>query len=306
MFCLAGVESLKSGGEILKSSKGIFYVVLSSLSFGIMPILAKLAYSREMTTYAVLFLRFSLAAIMLFCYLILRKISFRLNKKQIFMVIILGVFGYSATALSLFISYRYISAGLATNIMYIYPIIVTVLSFFIYKDKFTFTKIIALLLCIIGVFIMAGKISGSFNLKGIIFALMSSGFYSFYVMGISHSEIKKINSYLMTFYLSIISGIIMFIMGEATHTMNLSLITPYSFVCVLLLAFISTVVALMAFLKGVKLIGPANASILSTLEPVASLILGWLILKENITFRIALGCIFILISVFVLSKKSQY
>ena len=280
-------------------------MILSSLSFGIMPILAKLAYKRGMTTYAVLFLRFSLAAIMLLCYLIFKKISFRLNKKQIFMVIILGVFGYSATALSLFISYRYISAGLATSIMYIYPVIVTILSFFIYKDKFTFTKIIALLLCITGVFIMAGKVSGSLNLKGIIFALMSSGFYSFYVIGISHSEIKKINSYLMTFYLSMISGIIMFIMGESTHTMNLSVITPYSFVCVLILAFISTVVALMAFLKGVKLIGPANASILSTLEPVASLILGWLILKENITFRIALGCVFILTSVFVLSKKKR-
>lgn len=287
----------------MKNSKGIFYVVLSSLSFGIMPILAKLAYSRGMTTYSVLFLRFSFAAVMLFCYLILKKISFRMNKKQTFMIIILGVFGYSATALSLFISYRYISAGLATSIMYIYPVIVTILSFFIYKDKLTFTKIIALLLCITGVFIMAGKASGSFNLKGIIFALMSSGFYSFYVMGASYSEVEKINSYLMTFYLSIISCIVMFIMGESTHTMDLGMITPYSFICVLLLAFISTVVALMAFLQGVRLIGPANASILSTLEPVASLILGWLILKENITFRITLGCIFVLTSVVILSKK---
>lgn len=288
----------------MKNTKGILYIVLSSLSFGVMPILAKLAYRQGLSTYTVLFLRFSFAAVMLLAYLLIKKISFKLNKKQIFMVIILSIFGYSATALSLFISYKYISAGLATNILYIYPVIVTISSYFVYKDKLNLYKIFALFFCIAGVFTMAGKVNDSFNPIGIIFALMSAAFYSFYVMGASHNEVKKINSYLMTFYLSIVSSIIMLSMGTATHTLNFRIINTYSLVCVLLLALISTVVALMAFLEGVRLIGPANASILSTLEPVGSLVLGWLVLNEGINAQTIFGCILILSSVLVLTRGS--
>jgi drug/metabolite transporter (DMT)-like permease len=288
----------------MKNTKGILYIVLSSLSFGVMPILAKLAYRQGLSTYTVLFLRFSFAALMLLVYLMIKKISFKLNRKQLFMVVILGIFGYSATALSLFISYKYISAGLATNILYIYPVIVTISSYFVYKDKLNLNKFAALFLCIAGVFTMAGKVNGSFNPIGIIFALMSAVFYSFYVMGTSHSEVKKINSYLMTFYLSIVSSIVMFSMGAATHTLNFGIINAYGLTCVLFLALISTVVALMAFLEGVRLIGPANASILSTLEPVGSLVLGWLVLNEGINAQTVFGCVLILSSVLVLTRAN--
>lgn len=290
----------------MKQTKGILYIVLSSTSFGIMPVLTKLAYARGVSTYTVLFLRFGFAALMLLGYILLKGISLKLTRRQAILVTVLGAFGYSATALCLFLSYKYISSGLATNILYVYPAIVTVISLFIYKERFHWAKAASLVLCIGGAFTMAGDTSSKIRPLGILLALMSSGFYSFYVLGTSHSEIKKINSYVMTFYLSITASVIMFIIGVYLNDINISVITPYSLTCIILVAFISTVVALMTFLEGVRIIGPSNASILSTLEPVVSLILGVVILKENFTFRIAGGCFMIILSVLILARQQNF
>ena len=104
----------------------------------------------------------------------------------------------------------------------------------------------------------------------------------------------------MTFYVSIVSAITMGILGVGSNTLNFKF-TFYSFVCVLLLAFISTVVALMAFLQGVKIIGPSKASILSTLEPIVSLVLGYFILKQAVNFQQVLGSILIISAVLLLT-----
>lgn len=78
-------------------------------------------------------------------------------------------------------------------------------------------------------------------------------------------------------------------------------INPYAIVAIVGISFISTVIALMAFLKGVKIIGASNAAVLSTLEPIVSIVLGVIILKEKITPIIILGSILILVSVVIIT-----
>ena len=284
----------------MKNINGILYIVLSSVAFGVMPILAKLAYNEGATTYSVLFLRFIFAAIMIFYYLIKNKISLKLSKKQILLVILLGIFGYSGTAGCLFLAYNYISVGLATMVLYTYPIIVSLLSYFIYNEKLYTKKIICFILSLVGLYALIGVNTASLNAKGLLLSAMSAIFYSLYVIGASSTEIKKINCFVMTFYVSIVSAVTMGILGVGTNTLNFNF-TFYSLVCVLLLAFISTVVALMAFLQGVKIIGPSKASILSTLEPIVSLILGYFILKQVVTLQQVFGSILIIFAVLLLT-----
>jgi drug/metabolite transporter (DMT)-like permease len=279
---------------------GVLYLLLASVSFGVMPILAKLAYAHGANSYSVLFLRFIFAAVMLLYYLLTKKISLRLNKKQFLIIALLGVVGYSATSGFIFLAYSYISVGLATMIMYTYPAIVTLLSFIIYKEKLYTRKVISLLISLAGIYTLIGVGEISLNFKGVAFAFLSAIFYSMYVLGASHSEIKKVNSYVMTFYISLTSGVTMLIFGVSTNNINFN-IDYYGLVCILLLAFISTVVALMAFIQGVKIIGPSKASILSTLEPIVSLILGLLILKESISIQVLFGSIMIIASILILT-----
>lgn len=286
----------------MEKIKGILYIILSAIAFGIMPILAKLSYRGGANTYTTLFLRFLFAAIMLLYYLKTKRISLKLNKKQFFLVFIIGMFGYTFTATSLFMSYNYISIGMASMILYTYPAIVTLLSYMFYKEKIYARKMFSLIISLIGIYILIDKGSVSFNLRGIILAGIAAVLYSLYVLGASLKEIKEINSYVLTFYISCISAVVMFIAAITTSNFNMH-ISFYGLVSILLLAFISTVVALMTFLEGVRIIGPSKASIFSTLEPIVGLILGILLLGEPISARIIIGSILIVVSIGILAKE---
>jgi len=285
----------------MEKIKGILYIILSASAFGIMPILAKLSYRGGANTYTTLFLRFFFAAIMLLYYLKSKGISMKLTKKQLILVLIIGIFGFTFTTSSLFMSYNYIGIGMASMIFYTYPSIVTLMSYVVYKEKIYPRKIISLIISLIGIYILIDRASVTFNLKGIILAGIASVLYSFYVLGASHKEFKDINSYVLTFYISCASAIVMFLAANATSNFNIH-ISFYALVAILLLAFISTVVALMAFLEGVRIIGPSKASIFSTIEPIVGLILGTLILGEPISSRIIIGSIMIVMSVAILTK----
>ncbi|ARC84511.1 DMT family transporter [Clostridium argentinense] len=286
----------------MKKNYGILYVVMSATFFGIMPILAKVAYSGGANTQTTLFLRFSFAAIILFLYLRFKKISIKLKKNQLIFVFVLGIIGYTMMSVLLFMAYNYMSVGIATMTLYIYPAIVTILSSVIYKERINAKKIICLSLCIIGIFIMIDLGSASFSIIGVILSLLASLCYSWYVLGASSNYIKSIDSYVMSFYVSLSSALATFVIGLITNNLNFH-IKAYGLVAIVIIAFISTVVALMAFLQGVKIIGPSSAAIFGTLEPIVSLILGALILGEALTFKTMLGSFFIITSMVILAKE---
>jgi drug/metabolite transporter (DMT)-like permease len=286
----------------MKRIKGILYIILSASAFGMMPILAKLSYRGGANTYTALFFRFFFAAFMVLYYLKSKGISLKLEKKQLKLILIIGVFGFTVTSISLFMSYNYISIGMATMIFYTYPTIVTFLSYVFYREIMYPRKIISLIISLIGIYILIDKGSVSFNLKGIVLAGLAALLYSLYVMGTSHKETKLINSYVLTFYISCASAFVMFILAMATSNFSMD-ISFYGLVSLLLLAFISTVVALMAFLEGVRIIGPSKSAIFSTLEPIVALILGVLILGETISVRIVVGSIMIVMSIIILTRE---
>lgn len=286
----------------MKKIYGILCVVLSSIAFGIMPIIVKVAVNNGMNMYSILFYRFSIAIFLLLIVIKLKHYSLRLSKKQMLYTILIGVLGYSFTSISLFISYNYISVGTATTIHFLYPAIVTMCTVIFFKDKLHVRKLFALLLSLIGVYMLIGGTSGSLNIKGVSLAALSSVFYSFYIIGISNSEIRKINNYVLTFYISLIACVVMLLFGNVMGGFSFVL-NPIQIILMMCLAFISTVLALIMFVAGVKIIGPSNASILSTLEPIVSIILGVLVLGEILTLHIIIGCCFILMSVALLSLK---
>lgn len=284
----------------MRRINGVFYAMLSAAAFGVMPILAKIAYKGGVNAVTVLAFRFLFAAIMIFPLMIVKKISFEINKKELRDVFIVGGGSYAVGCLTLFLAYNYMSVGLATTMHFIYPIVVTIISVIFFKEKLKKPKIFALILSCIGIYLLVG--GGKENLApvGVFFAIISGIFYSFYIISAGHSSIGKMDVFCATFYLSIASSSILFISAICTGSL-VTAIKAQSIVAILGISFISTVIALMAFLKGVKIIGASNAAVLSTLEPIVSLILGVIILKEKLTPIIIFGSILILISVVIIT-----
>ncbi|MEG3041156.1 MAG: DMT family transporter, partial [Clostridium sp.] len=283
--------------------RGIFYIVIASVAFGVMPILAKLAYEGGANAISTLALRFTFASLLLFYYIKSKNISLKITKEQFKIIFFLGVVGYSMTSILLFIAYNYIDVGIAGMILHTYPLMVMILSIIIYKEKFKLKKLIYLIITTLGVFIMLDIKGSNFNTLGVVLVLSSAFCYSIYVLGASNKKIRNINSYVITFYISVISAIVGGGIGIISNSF-VGRINFYGLISILLIAFISTVIALMTFLKGVKLIGPTNAAIFSALEPIVSLVLGIIVLGEPITVKIVVGSIMIILVMIALAKDT--
>lgn len=284
--------------------KGIIFAILSSVAFGLMPIFAKVAYNNGSNTSTVLSFRFLVAAIILFIFGIITKTSFKVSKKQLITLILIGSLGYTFTTETLFLSYRYMSVGLATTIHFIYPAFVCIFSFLVFKEKLSKNKVGALILSAVGVYLLVGVSNSGINLKGVGLALVSGVSYSCCILSMNNKAIKTLDNKVMTFYFSLFAGstitLLSYFNGGLTLHFNRELIFSYFG-----LSVVSTIIATILLIKAVKVIGATSASILGTFEPIVSLILGVALFNESITSIMIFGTILILFSVIIISMESK-
>ncbi|WP_234124340.1 DMT family transporter [Clostridium hydrogenum] len=288
----------------MNNYKGIAYALLSSTAFGIMPILARIAYANGSNPTTVLIFRFLFSTLILFTYLKLSDINVNLKKRQALLLIFIGITGYTITTQALFISYNYLGAGLATTLHFIYPVVVCIASFVFFKTKMSIKKIISLLLAAIGVYSLVGFKSATINIFGVSLALFSGLAYGITLIALNLKSIKSLDNRVTTMYLCLGSTIGTVLCGTFNNSIvlnvNLKIVS-----CCLGISIISTILSIILLLKAIEIIGVSSSSILGTFEPIVSIILGVLFLDEVLTFAILLGSTLILISTIILAKEKN-
>ncbi|MCT4619289.1 MAG: DMT family transporter [Marinisporobacter sp.] len=288
----------------MKKIYGVIYSMISAVLFGIQAILAKIAYNNGVSTTNLLIFKFFFGAVMLFSYILVKNIDFKINRKQWNRLVFLGISGYGLTAFLLFFSYQYVSVGLATVLHFIYPMVVAFLAFILYKEKLKIDKTVALILSVVGIYFLVGDGHLHLNMKGVSLALISGISYAIYMVGVANKLFDDVNNYVMTFYLSVVATIFVISLGIINNSI-LFPINKSGIIMGLIIAFISSVIAPMLLLEGIRIIGPSNAAILSTFEPIIGTVLGILILHESFTTKIAIGSILILISVVLVTIANK-
>ena len=288
----------------MDSYKGFLYAILSSLSYAIMPIFAKVAYDNGSNSTSALIFRFLIAGVILLIYLKIKKINLKINLKQFFILFIIGAFGYTITTETLFLSYNYLDVGLATTLHYIYPAIVCLLSFVFFKEKVGYKKIISLIFSILGVYSLIAFEDKSLNTLGIILALFSGLCYGLNVVTLSLKELKIIDHTVLTMYVCFGATLGLIIYGAFTDSiiLKLNLKITYSY---LGLSIISTIFSMVLLLKAIELIGSTSASILGTFEAIMSIFLGVIFLGEKLSLALILGSTLIVISTIILAKDKK-
>jgi len=266
-------------------------IVISAISFGALPIFARLAYAAGATPTTVLFLRFALAALVMVCVMIARRTPFPRGYALLGLVLMGGV-GYVGQSLAYFTALTLTSAGLVALLLYLYPAIVTLLSALIFKERLTPIKLGAVLLALAGT-LLTIRPTGSGSTLGILLGVASAVIYSIYILVgsrvmpqsgvISSSTVVMISA-------AIVYGGIVTVQGPAFPQ------TPLGWAAILAIALISTVLAIATFFAGLKRIGPSSASTISTLEPVTSVVLAALVLGEGFNPLQALGGLLILVA----------
>ncbi|HCW53532.1 MAG TPA: EamA family transporter [Clostridium sp.] len=284
--------------------KGIIFAILSSIAYAVMPVFAKIAYNNGSNPTTTLFFRFLITAIVLFLYAFIKKENIKISKKQFLILFFTGFIGYTLTTELLFLSYDYLSIGLATTLHYIYPAVVCILSYFILKEKITWYKIISLCLSLLGVYSLIAFENETLNTFGIIIALLSGICYATNVIGLSLKSIKNLSSIVVTMFISLgaSAGLLLygFITKDLIFTFNGQIIFSY-----VGLSIISTIFSILFLIYAIELIGSTSASILGTFEAVLSIIFGIIFLNESISISLICGCALIVTSTIVLAKDKS-
>lgn len=271
-----------------KYHKGLIYIILSAMGFGIMPIFAKFAYEGGISPSTLLALRFIISGGLLFFYLRISGTSAKVTKKELIYLFLLGGVFYSATSIFYFTSIKFIPTALTVLLMYTHPMMVAILSSVFDKEKVTFKMCLAMGVAFIGLILILGNsFATRINGIGILLAMASAVSYSIYIF-ISSRVVKGVASIVATSYISIFAFIGMLGIGlfqrEISFNFNPTVVLPLA-----ALVFISTILAILFFLRGIEALGPTRATIISMFEPVFAAVFSMVIFSEALTLLQYIG-----------------
>lgn len=286
-------------------TKGILSGVIASTSYGMNPLFALPLFAAGIGTNSVLFYRYALAVIIYGIWLkLFKKISFGITLKETFILLILAIF-FSLSSLTLFDAFKYIGASIACTILFVYPIIVTLIMAVFFKEKITKTVICAICLTLAGIFALYKNEPGTtLNIHGISAVLLSALLYALYIVGVKNIKaINDLNKDKMSFYIMFF-GLFIYILNLKFCTELQILHKPVLWFYTIGLSIFPTIISIEAINVSIQLIGSTFTAILGALEPLTAIIFGVLIFHENLTTRIVLGIIMILTGVLLIIAKA--
>lgn len=269
--------------------------IITGITYGLNPLFAKPLMDAGASTEAILFFRYGIAVILLGAYLVLKKESFRINLRQAGVLLGLGLL-FSSSSAFLFEAYKYIASGLATTLVFLFPVMVAIIMVFL-KVVPSWPVWLSIAATFAGVMIMTGG-SGSepVNPTGVWFSIAAAFFYALFIVIINRSKaIASIPNSILTFY-ALLAGTVFFLTRCALKGEELmaGLDGFMPWVNLIGLAVLPTIVSTACLAVATRNIGATKASVLGVFEPITAILVGTVVFGEVLTPNIIAG---ILISV---------
>ncbi len=311
----------------MKSFKGLSLAIVSSATFGFIPLFSVPLLTGGVDLASMCFYRFLIATISMALVIIVQrgvlckewkaklKANFGTTKKEFFSLFLLSFF-YAGTSIFLAASYKYMPTGIATTIHFLYPVLVTTLMILFFHEKLSVMKTIAIVMAIAGVFflcggldIITGKVSGNaINPIGIGIVLITVCTYATYIVGVNNSKaLMEMDGMKMTFYVLFFSCFIFFcnVMARGGHLATLT--TGKQWIDIIGLAIVATLLSDFALIYAIQIIGSTITAILGCMEPLTAVILGILFLGESIhtSHAIGIALVFVAVYLIIISKQQQ-
>ena len=280
----------------MKQLTGILLIAISAASFGTLAIFGRFLYADGLDTFTMLFLRFGFAAVLMAIILFTRKEKFP-KGKILLQLIGMGALGYVGQSFSYLSAIKYASAGLVALLLYLYPVFVFILSIIVLREKVTWIKVAALALALMGTGLTVDPNGG--QLLGVLFSISAALIYSVYII-VGTNVMKHVSAVQSSTVIFASAGAVYGILtiGNGAHlpTTNIGWLNIGGIVLV------ATVIPVVTFLAGLERIGPTNAAMLSTLEPVVTVLLAAWIFGEHLKPIVILGGGLILVAVILLTR----
>lgn len=281
--------------------------IITGITYGLNPLFAKPLMEAGASTEAILFFRYGIAVLLLGAYLVLKKVSFRINLRQAGVLLGLGLL-FSSSSAFLFEAYKYIASGLATTLVFLFPVMVAIIMVFL-KVVPSWPVWLSIAATFAGVMIMTGG-SGSepVNPTGVWFSIAAAFFYALFIVIINRSKaIASIPNSILTFY-ALLAGTVFFLTRCALKGEELmaGLDGFMPWVNLIGLAVLPTIVSTAGLAVATRNIGATKASVLGVFEPITAILVGTVVFGEVLTPNIIAGILISVVAVtfmIILTKR---
>lgn len=277
-------------------AKGYILGSIAAASYGMNPLFALPLYKAGMDPDSVLFFRYLFAIPLLGIMIKARGRSFKIQRKETFPLIIMGLL-VALSSLTLFLSYNYMAAGIASTLLFVYPIMVALIMAMVFKEKLALQTIVCMLLALGGIGLLYKSEDGStLSLIGTLLVFASSLSYAIYIVGINQTSLKNVATLKVTFYV-LLFGLSLFV---ARLLYSGVLNTPdqwYLWANLLALAVFPTAISFLCTTGAIQYIGSTPTAILGALKPVTAIFFGIAVFGESLTVRESFGLVMIIVAV---------
>ena len=263
---------------------------VAGVSYGTNPLFAKPLLESGVPVLVMLLFRYGLSVAILAGWMLLRKETFKVSGREVSLLALLGIL-FSCSSLFLFFSYGFIPSGLATTLVYLYPVFVALIMVLLrfYPSWQTWLSIAA---TFGGILLLSTPSAGAtIRLPGILLAILSALSYAFYLVIVNRSKrIKQVSEHTLTLY-ALLTGTFLFAAlrlfqgGSFIEGINNGL----DWANLVGLAVVPTMISMLTLAVSSRYIGPTKTSILGVFEPLTAILIGTLLFGEPLTLKMTIG-----------------
>ena len=283
----------------MKKSKtiGILCAILSAVCYGTNPFGALPLYEEGVNTATVLAHRFGLAVIILAVVMLIKRENFKVNRQEFKVLFSLGIL-FAASSITYYQSFHFMDAGIASTILFVYPVMVSVIMALFFKERVTAMTVVAIVMSLVGIGLLyKGETGASLSAIGIVLCVLSSLAYAVYIIVVNQSSIKM-SSFKVTFYAMLVCEITLILYSFTSPELYLHVLpSPRAWSFAVWLSIVPTILSLVFMTVAVHHVGATPTAILGALEPLTAVAIGVVVFGELLTPRLIVGILFILFAV---------
>jgi len=276
---------------------GILCAVLSAVCYGTNPFGALPLYEEGVNTATVLAHRFGLAVVLLAAVMLIKRENFKVTRHEFKVLFSLGIL-FAASSITYYQSFHFMDAGIASTILFVYPVMVAVIMAAFFKERVTAMTVVAIVMSLVGIGLLyKGGAGVSLSVIGIVLCVLSSLAYAIYIIVVNQSSIKM-SSFKVTFYAMLVCEITLILYSFTSPELYLrALPSARAWSFAVWLSIVPTILSLVFMTVAVQHVGATPTAILGALEPLTAVAIGVVVFGETLTPRLIVGILFILFAV---------
>ncbi len=285
-------------------AKGYILATIAAATYGMNPLFALPLYQAGMDPDSVLFFRYLIAIPILGVMVKARGRNFKLKQKELLSLVAMGLL-VSLSSLTLFQSYNFMEAGIASTLLFVYPIMVALIMATFFREKITLLTVLCILMAVGGIgLLFKGGDGSTLSITGTLLVMTSALSYAIYIVAVNRPILKDVATLKITFYV-LLFGLSLFLVRV---NFGVSLLIPenwHLWFNLLALAVFPTVISFLCTTSAIQYIGSTPTAILGALEPVTAVFFGVTVFGEELTLRIISGIILIILAVTLIIAGSN-